>query len=231
MHDDPAANRRAPAANRFTTAARRSPGRTAAGAGAAAVLVLVLTAIWGTPTRSEPAARAATTADHGPDDGGASSDTAPESTDGTGTGTDSSSGRSDGRALTPFDTHHPAISRLDKRLLKAVQEAARDARDDNIEFQVTSGWRSMEHQQRLLDEGIEKYGSVEKARQFVKPPEKSTHVSGKAVDIGPTDADDWLIRNGSDYGLCQVYSNEMWHFELLTTPGGTCPQPLTDAAG
>lgn len=62
-------------------------------------------------------------------------------------------------------------------------------------------------------------------------PQKSTHVSGKAVDIGPTDADDWLIRNGSDYGLCQVYNNEMWHFELLTRPGGTCPAPLSNAAG
>jgi zinc D-Ala-D-Ala carboxypeptidase len=228
MHDDPTANRSTPAANRFTTAARRFPGRTAAGAGAAAVLVLVLAAVWGAPTRSEPAARAATTADHGPDgepnSGGATADATPEDTDG---GDD----RPDGRELTPFDTRYPAISRLDKRLLKAVQEAARDARDDGIEFRVTSGWRSKEHQQRLLDEGIERYGSAEQARRFVKTPEKSTHVSGKAVDIGPTDADDWLIRNGADYGLCQVYNNEMWHFELLTTPGGTCPTPLTDAAG
>ena len=28
----------------------------------------------------------------------------------------------------------------------------------------------------------------------------------------PTDADDWLIQHGSDYGLCQTYANEMWHF-------------------
>ncbi|MET9916915.1 M15 family metallopeptidase [Streptomyces sp. NPDC006435] len=220
MHDDPTANRPVPAARRF-------PGRTAVWAGSTAVLVLVLTAIWGTPTRSEPAARAAATADRGPDGGGASADAAPEDTD----GADSGGGRPDGRELTPFDTRHPAVGRLDERLLKAVQKAARDARDDGIEFRVTSGWRSKEHQQRLLDEGVEKYGSLEKARRFVKTPENSTHVSGKAVDIGPTDADDWLIRKGSAYGLCQVYNNEMWHFELLTAPGGTCPTPLTDAAG
>ncbi|WIX81907.1 M15 family metallopeptidase [Amycolatopsis carbonis] len=136
-----------------------------------------------------------------------------------------------GKDLTPFDTSYPAVSNLDPGLLKAVQQAATDARGRGIEFKVTSGWRSKAYQQRLLEEGIQKYGSLENARQYVNTPEKSTHVSGKAVDIGPTDADDWLIRHGDDYGLCQAYSNELWHFELLTTPGGTCPAPLPNAAG
>ncbi|MFB7919176.1 M15 family metallopeptidase [Streptomyces sp. NPDC056061] len=120
---------------------------------------------------------------------------------------------------------------MDKVLLKAVQKAAQDAREAGIEFRVTSGWRSRDHQQRLLDEAVQRHGSAEKARRFVSTPDKSAHVSGKAVDIGPTDADDWLIRHGDDYGLCQVYNNGMWHFELFTTPGGACPTPLTDAAG
>jgi len=64
----------------------------------------------------------------------------------------------------------------------------------------------------------------------VTTPERSKHVSGEAIDIWPTDADDWLIRNGDDYGICQTYSNEMWHFELATEPGGECPVPLDDAA-
>ncbi|MEV6897351.1 M15 family metallopeptidase [Amycolatopsis sp. NPDC051372] len=136
-----------------------------------------------------------------------------------------------GKYLTPFDTSYPAVSKLDPNLLKAVQQAATDARGRGIEFKVTSGWRSKAYQQRLLEEGIQKYGSLQSARQYVNTPEKSTHVSGKAVDIGPTDADDWLIRHGDDYGLCQAYSNELWHFELLTTPGGTCPAPLPNAAG
>ncbi|MEU2673681.1 M15 family metallopeptidase [Streptomyces sp. NPDC007164] len=214
MHDNPAKSRSA-------TAARRLPGRTVAGVGA--VLVVALAAAWGLTTRSEPAAHADVTADRAPGSRAATAEVTPEGADGGGT--------PDGRQFTPFDTRYPAIARLDKRLLKAVQQAARDARDDGIEFRVTSGWRSREHQQRLLDEGIEKYGSAEKARQFVNTPQKSAHVSGKAVDIGPTDADDWLIRNGSDYGLCQVYNNEMWHFELLTSPGGTCPASLSNAAG
>ncbi|MFI5610694.1 M15 family metallopeptidase [Amycolatopsis sp. NPDC051903] len=137
----------------------------------------------------------------------------------------------DGRDLTPFDTGFPAVSNLDPGLLKAVQHAATDARQRGIVFKVTSGWRSKAYQQRLLDEGVEKYGSLEAARQYVNTPEKSTHVTGKAVDLGPTDADDWLIRHGDDYGLCQAYANELWHFELLTTPGGRCPAPMPNAAG
>ena len=222
MHDNPAESRSA-------TAARRLPGRTAAGVGA--VLAVAVTAAWGLTTRSDPAAPADATAGRAPGGGAATTEVTPEHADESADEGADESSTADGRQFTPFDTRYPAIARLDKRLLKAVQQAARDARDDGIEFRVTSGWRSKEHQQRLLDEGIEKYGSAEKARQFVNTPQKSTHVSGKAVDIGPTDADDWLIRNGSDYGLCQVYNNEMWHFELLTRPGGTCPAPLSNAAG
>jgi D-alanyl-D-alanine carboxypeptidase len=76
-----------------------------------------------------------------------------------------------------------------------------------------------------------KYGSLEKARRFVNTLEKSTHMSGKAVDIGPTNAADWLIQHSSAYGLCQAYANEMWHFELLRGPGGQCPPARGDAAG
>jgi hypothetical protein len=64
----------------------------------------------------------------------------------------------------------------------------------------------------------------------VSTPEKSAHVSGHAVDVGPTDAAYWVIQHGSTYGLCQIYANEVWHFELATDPGGTCPTPLADAS-
>jgi LAS superfamily LD-carboxypeptidase LdcB len=132
--------------------------------------------------------------------------------------------------LTPFDTDHVTIGKLDPALLQAVQQAARDARQDGTELFVTSGWRSKEDQQRLLDDAVDRYGSLEEATKFVATPETSTHVSGTGVDIGPTDADDWLIQHGSAYGLCQTYAHEMWHFELMTTPGGECPAPLTNAA-
>jgi LAS superfamily LD-carboxypeptidase LdcB len=40
------------------------------------------------------------------------------------------------------------------------------------------------------------------------------HVSGDAVDIGPTAAAAWLSKHGAEYGLCQIYRNEPWHYEL-----------------
>jgi hypothetical protein len=50
------------------------------------------------------------------------------------------------------------------------------------------------------------------------------HVTGDAVDIGPTDTHRWLSQHGTDYGLRQIYANEMWHFELATTPRGVSPE-------
>ena len=40
--------------------------------------------------------------------------------------------------------------------------------------------------------------------------------SGQAVDIAPVEADKWLIRNGPS-SACQIYANEIWHFESSTT--------------
>ncbi|MFE4977599.1 M15 family metallopeptidase [Kitasatospora sp. NPDC056651] len=137
----------------------------------------------------------------------------------------------DGVALSPFDDRAAAVRNLDPALLAALREAAGAAKAQGIEMSVTSGWRSTGYQQRLLDRAVVTYGSLEQARRFVNTPEKSAHVSGKAVDVGPTNADYWLIQHGAAYGLCQVYGNEIWHFELLTTPGGTCPAMLPDAAG
>ena len=137
----------------------------------------------------------------------------------------------DGERISPFDDGDPAIDRLDPALLSAVRSAATDARARGVGVGVTSGWRSRELQQQLLDQAVAKYGSLDAARQYVSTPDVSKHVTGDAIDIGPTDAADWLIQHGDEYGLCQMYSNEMWHFELATEPGGTCPAPLPNAAG
>jgi hypothetical protein len=39
-------------------------------------------------------------------------------------------------------------------------------------------------------------------------------VSGDAVDIEHDDATAWLSEHGAEYGLCQIYLNEPWHYEL-----------------
>jgi hypothetical protein len=133
-------------------------------------------------------------------------------------------------ADTPFDLNTPSVANLDPNLLAAVQAAARDAQDDGVPVTITSGWRSRAHQARLFAEALAKYGSEEEARRYVATPDTSAHVTGDAVDIGPTEADSWLSQHGADYGLCQTFANEIWHYELATTPGGVCPAMLADGS-
>ena len=116
--------------------------------------------------------------------------------------------------VTVFDDESPAVANLDPALLGALREAAADAAGDGIEYYVSSGWRSAEYQEQLLHDAISEYGSEEEAARWVATPEASAHVSGDAVDIGPFDATAWLSEHGAEYGLCQIYRNEPWHYEL-----------------
>jgi zinc D-Ala-D-Ala carboxypeptidase len=115
---------------------------------------------------------------------------------------------------TVFDDAIPAVANLDPDLLGALRQAATVAADDAVTFFVDSGWRSSEYQEQLLHEAVLKYGSEEEAARWVASPETSAHVSGDAVDIGRSDAAAWLSEHGAEYGLCQIYRNEPWHYEL-----------------
>lgn len=103
---------------------------------------------------------------------------------------------------------------LDPLLREALDDATDDAADDGVRIVVNSGWRSAAEQQRLLDEAVVQYGSEQEALRWVATPEKSEHVSGDAVDLGPTKATPWLAEHGAAYGLCPIYRNEPWHYEL-----------------
>ena len=116
--------------------------------------------------------------------------------------------------VTVFDDEIPAVAKLDPVLLGALRQATTDAAGDEVEIFVESGWRSPEYQERLLREAVSKYGSQEEAARWVATPNTSAHVSGDAVDIDPFDATAWLSEHGAEYGLCQIYSNEPWHYEL-----------------
>jgi hypothetical protein len=113
-----------------------------------------------------------------------------------------------------FDDELPGVANLDPALLVALRLAATDAAGDGVELVVDSGWRSPQYQERLLHEAVSKYGSVEEAARWVATPTTSAHVSGDAVDVGPSDAAAWLSDHGAVYGLCQIYGNEPWHYEL-----------------
>ena len=115
---------------------------------------------------------------------------------------------------TVFDDEIPGVANLDPALLGALRQAATDAAEDGVELLVDSGWRSPEYQNQLLREAVSEYGSEQEAARWVATAETSAHVSGAAVDIGPFDAAAWLSEHGAKYGLCQIYSNEPWHYEL-----------------
>lgn len=128
-----------------------------------------------------------------------------------------------------FTESYPGIRRLDPALLSALRRAATDAEDSGVSFTVNSGWRSRAYQQRLLDEAVRKYGSARAAARWVATPENSPHVSGDAVDLGPAAATTWLARHGAGYGLCRIYRNEPWHFELRPdAPRVGCPDRYAD---
>jgi D-alanyl-D-alanine carboxypeptidase len=130
---------------------------------------------------------------------------------------------------TVFDDEIPGVAKLDPALLTAFRRAARDAANEGIEFVVNSGWRSAAYQEQLLRDAIARYGSKQEAARWVGTPSTSAHVSGQAADIGPSDADAWLSRHGAGYGLCQIYRNEPWHYELRPKAvGAGCPAMYTD---
>jgi zinc D-Ala-D-Ala carboxypeptidase len=130
---------------------------------------------------------------------------------------------------TVFDDAIAGVANLDPALLAALRQAALDAADEGISFFVESGWRSAEYQNQLLREAVSEYGSEAEAARWVATPETSAHVSGDAVDVGHSDATAWLSERGAEYGLCRVYGNEPWHYELRpeATDRG-CPPTYAD---
>ncbi|MBF6237074.1 D-alanyl-D-alanine carboxypeptidase family protein [Nocardia otitidiscaviarum] len=117
------------------------------------------------------------------------------------------------RDATVFDDRYPGVANLSPDLLRALRRAAADAAADGVTFTVNSGWRSPDYQNRLLSEAVTKYGSRSAAARWVATAETSPHVSGDAVDLA-SDAATWLAAHGAGYGLCQIYANEPWHYEL-----------------
>ena len=126
-------------------------------------------------------------------------------------------GEADGavpKGTSVFDVEVHGVANLDPALLGALRQAATAAASDGVVFVVDSGWRSPAYQEHLFDEAVSEYGSEREAARWVATPKTSAHVSGDAVDIGPHDAAAWLSDHGATYGLCQIYGNEPWHYEL-----------------
>ncbi|QCB94786.1 D-alanyl-D-alanine carboxypeptidase family protein [Cellulomonas shaoxiangyii] len=114
---------------------------------------------------------------------------------------------------------------LERRLAAAREAAAADG----VTLTLTSGLRTAAEQQELVDEAVDEYGAPE-AYRWVLPPERSAHVQGLAIDVGPTAGAYWLQEHGPDLGLCPTYVNEVWHFELLAEGAAACPEPRADSS-
>jgi LAS superfamily LD-carboxypeptidase LdcB len=131
--------------------------------------------------------------------------------------------------VTVFDDGYPGITKLDPELLRALRAAARAAAGDDVAFYVNSGWRSPQRQSQLLRQAVSKYGSEAEAARWVATADTSPHVSGDAVDLGQSDATAWLSDHGAEYGLCQIYNNEPWHYELrVNAINHGCPHRYAD---
>ena len=104
---------------------------------------------------------------------------------------------------TVFDDGTPGVANLDPALLGALREAATAAADDGVELVVDSGWRSPEYQEQHLRQAVSSTAPKRKP-PVGGHPNTSAHVSGDAVDIGPSDATAWLSEHGADYGLCDL---------------------------
>ena len=131
--------------------------------------------------------------------------------------------------VTVFDDEHPGIANLEAALRQALREAASQAADDGIELDINSGWRSVDYQDRLLRQAVADYGSKREAARWVATPDTSPHVSGMAVDIGSVDATAWLAKSGAHFGLCPIYRNEPWHYEMRPKAvEHGCPRPYAD---
>jgi hypothetical protein len=130
--------------------------------------------------------------------------------------------------VTVFEGSYPGIANLDPDLLLALRAATTDAADEGLRLDINSGWRSRAYQDRLLLEAVADYGSTAEAARWVATADTSPHVSGDAVDVGSAGAA-WLAEHGAGYGLCRVYRNEPWHFELRPAAvGDRCPRLYAD---
>lgn len=128
--------------------------------------------------------------------------------------------------MKSLDGLHPVLMRPRVEALLADPEAK--ARG----VTVVSAFRSLEHQKRLWDAAVKKYGSAAAARKWVAPPGRSNHGPkvdgyGIAVDFGvsgvhadskgqwPQEVNDWFRALAKRHGLYQRMEWEDWHHEPI----------------
>ena len=214
---DPASERSAPAQLHGAPRRQRERRALASGAALVAIPLLVMGAIGSVVIdgyRDAPATRSSAT---GP------LPSAPDAHPGAAPGAEA-----DGQAPTGPDV---GTDGLNPAVTRAITRAREAALAQGITIDIVSGYRTNATPQQLFDPAATKYGSRAAAPRWVLPPDKSAHVTGAAIDVGPYAAAQWLEKNGVSFGLCRRYANEYWHFELLApAKGQPCPALEANAA-
>lgn len=126
---------------------------------------------------------------------------------------------------------------LRKQAVGATEEMFKAAKDDGVELQVVSSYRSYEYQQSIYDSYLEQYG-VNNTDAMSARPGYSEHQTGLAMDVdvpggddtlsssfGDTEAGQWLADHAHDYGFIIRYPKdqeeitgfqyEPWHLRYL----------------
>lgn len=127
-------------------------------------------------------------------------------------------------------------------------EMVEAARNENIDFVMTTAYRSYGFQSILWENAVGRYSSEEAANEMVARPGESEHQSGLAVDIssaenryqltedfGSTEAGKWVAAHAAEYGFIlrypadqtdrTGYGYEPWHLRYV---GKTAAKEITD---
>lgn len=98
-----------------------------------------------------------------------------------------------------------------KEVAGYVQAMISAASNEGTDMQVTSGFRTMEDQQRLYDKYLAGTGNLAAA------PGRSNHQNGIAVDFNVSANSgrvfEWMTKNAWKYGFIRTVSRERWHWE------------------
>ena len=117
---------------------------------------------------------------------------------------------------TVFDDERPGVANLDPALLDALRRAATDAAADGVD---------VPRQQRLaLRRRTRSSCSARRSPKYGSrggggplgghPRDVARTCRATRSTSGPPAAAAWLSAHGAAYGLCQIYGNEPWHYEL-----------------
>ncbi len=116
---------------------------------------------------------------------------------------------------------------------EAFKSMAEDAKQNNIEIIIDSGFRSVWYQKKVFHRLMEKGKSFDEIARYVAPPGYSEHMLGLAVDFHPSDwrfvdspVYPWLKEHAEEFGFSETYpenspNNKPWepsHWRYHSSP-------------